>query len=617
MIITVASGKGGTGKTTFAVNLAHVLAGQGAAVRLLDCDVEEPNAHLFVHPTFTEQESVTALKPVLDATKCDGCGICARACHYNAIACVKGQALIFNELCHACGVCAYLCPQKALREEPVLIGRVKVAPHHQPFFFAHGILSVGETLAPNVVEAVKGHLQPEAINILDAAPGTACPVVKALEGADVAVLLTEPTPFGLHDLKLAAAMTLKMGLPTGIVINRSGAHDTLIDTYAASSGIPILGRIPFQRAYAETYSSGALLIEKHPELIPVLLEIYGAIQKLPGSPPPPAPPLPELTVTPGKFKPFPSGTSNAYREVTVISGKGGTGKTTLVAALATLAQKSVLADNDVDAADLHLLLKPQVREAHPFMGGHKATIITNQCVGCGQCAAVCRFAAVQREEPTSGQAIYRINPLACEGCGFCFHVCPAQAVCIAPTLTGEWFVSATAQGPMVHARLGIAEENSGRLVTQVRNRAAELAQALQYAQIISDGPPGVGCPVIASVSGTDLILIVTEPTVSGVHDMQRVLDLAQHFQVPALVVINKADLNAEQAQRITQLAAQYHARVVGQIPFDETINDALIAGQTVIEYAGASRAAAIIAGIWQEVRQALDGPRPVGPPHHS
>lgn len=605
--ITVASGKGGTGKTTFAVNLAYILAQRGEQVRLLDCDVEEPNDHLFVKPQSTESRDVTVLKPVLDAEKCNGCGKCAEECNYNAIAVVKGKVLIFNELCHSCGVCSYVCPQKALTEKQTPIGKIIAAPQNRPFYFAYGILNIGEALAPSVVSTVKRHIDPEAINILDASPGTACPVVKALEGADVAVLVTEPTPFGLNDLKLAAAMTIKMGIPTGIIVNRSDGNDEIINKYAELAGIPILGRIPFRREYAETYSTGHILIERHKELAEYLLQIYDNIRNLKGAKVPTTPLLDEFFIGSGKTVPFVSGNAANYKEITIISGKGGTGKTTVTASFAVLARNSVLADNDVDAADLHLLLTPRVREAHPFVGGRKAEIDESKCIGCGKGATACHFNAIRfdgKGNDIVGQT-YRIDSFACEGCGFCRLVCPIDAIRSEPAVTGQWFVSATVQGPMVHARLGIAEENSGRLVTQVRNKAAQLADELCLDKILGDGPPGTGCPVIASVSGADLALIVTEPTVSGVHDMERVLELAAHFRVPAFVIINKADLNAEQTERIVQIAEQRKSRVIGRIPFDRSVNDALMAGKTVVDY-GESSAAEAVRNIWEEVRKALN-----------
>ena len=633
MIMTVASGKGGTGKTTFAVNLAYALANRGERVRLLDCDVEEPNDHLFVKADFTEEEDVTVLKPVWEQEKCTGCGKCADACNYNAIAVVKGKVLIFNELCHSCGACTYVCPEGALHEEQVCIGKVqalhrskhgseRVAPGDPatprgagtPFFFAHGLLNIGEALAPNVVEAVKSYIDVTTVNILDASPGTACSVVKALDGADIAVLITEPTPFGLNDLKLAAAMTLEMSIPTGIVVNRSDGEDRLIVDWAEAVNVPIVGRIPFERKYAETYSGGHILVEWHKELNANLLAIHERIRSLKGTPVPPVPKIESFVAVTGEAPAFASGTATDCKEVTIISGKGGTGKTTVTASFAVLAHSAgsgqadnqVLADNDVDAADLHLLLTPQVRESRPFVGGKKATIEPQKCVGCGKCAEACHFDAIRFDGPPSDvvEKTYRIDPFACEGCGLCPLVCPTDAIRTKEAVTGDWFVSSTNHGPMVHARLGIAEENSGRLVTQVRNRAAELAADLRMARILADGPPGTGCPVIASVSGADLVLIVTEPTVSGVHDMERVLDLAAHFGVSALVIVNKADLNTVQAARIDEIANQRNSSVIGRIPFDKAVNDALMAGKTVVEY-GESAAADAIRSAWQEVQAAV------------
>lgn len=593
MVITVASGKGGTGKTTFAVNLAHALTSRGETVRLLDCDVEEPNDHLFVRPTFVEEREVRVPKPVWDADKCTACGKCAEACHYNAVAVVKDKVLIFNELCHSCGVCSFVCPEDALREEESVIGKVQAtAPPEAKeagaqgapgdFFFAHGLLNIGEALAPNVVRGVKHYEDTEGINIIDASPGTACPVVEAVEGADAALLVTEPTPFGLNDLKLAVGLTLKLGVPTGIIVNRSDGEDKIIADYAREVGLPIAGRIPFDRKYAEVYAGGGMLAAEFPELRENLLGIYDRLET--AQPPEPKEDVFELER--GSPAPFPEGTSVRYKEITVISGKGGTGKTTVVGSLAHLAERKVLADNDVDAADLHLLLAPEVREGHDFVGGTKAEIMPDQCIGCGKCADACHFDAIRFDGPRNGfvEKTYRIEPLACEGCGLCPLVCPVEAIVSEENVTGRWYVSGTKYGPMVHARLGIAEENSGRLVTRVRQAAAKLAEALKQESILGDGPPGTGCPVIASVSGTDLVVIVTEPTVSGVHDMERVMKLSAHFGVPAVVVINKADLNEGQASRIERIARDHGTRVVGRIPFDRVVNDALMAGQTVMDY---------------------------------
>ncbi|TFH15417.1 MAG: 4Fe-4S dicluster domain-containing protein, partial [Lentisphaerales bacterium] len=524
MIIAVASGKGGTGKTTFAVNLAYTLARWNQPVRLLDCDVEEPNDHLFVKPAFTEEKMVTALKPVLNSAKCNGCGKCVEVCKSNALALVKGKLLIFSELCHSCGACSYVCPERALTELETPIGIVKIAAENKPFFFAHGLLNIGEALAPKVVGMVKECIDSDAINILDASPGTACPVVKAIDGVDVVVLVTEPTPFGLHDLKLAAGLSLQMKIPTGILVNRSDGKDTIIADYARSAGIPIVGRIPFKRAYAKTYSSGGVLVEHHEELKTNLLCIYDNICKLQGSRVPEVPDVPIVSVAVEKSSTFSVGSADSHKEVTVISGKGGTGKTTVVASFAVLSENKVLADNDVDASDLHLLLAPSVRELGEFVGGEKSSIDPAKCCSCGKCAEGCHFSAIHLDGPANDLVgkTYMVDRLSCEGCGLCSLICPVGAITTEPNVTGHWYVSDTAYGPMSHACLGIAEENSGKLVSQVRSKAGALARDLRMGLILGDGSPGTGCPVIASISGTDLVVIVTEPTVSGVHDMERV-----------------------------------------------------------------------------------------------
>ncbi|MBT3377852.1 MAG: P-loop NTPase [Lentisphaerae bacterium] len=606
MRIVIASGKGGTGKTTFAVNLAYALGEAGRRVRLLDCDVEEPNGHLFVRPTFTKEEHVNVLKPQWNEAACTGCGECAEACKYNAIAVIRGKVLVFNELCHSCGACSFVCPQKALLEAPVTIGTVQTALEHTPFSFVHGTLHIAESLAPAVVKQVKKHVLEDAINIVDASPGTACPVVVAVEGADVAILVTEPTPFGLNDLKLAVGLTLRLGVPTGVLVNRSDGTDTIIADYAEAVGVPIVGRIPFRRDYAAVYSTGGMLAKAFPKLKQNLLTIFERTSELQGTASPPVPAEESFPVAIPSDTLLPPGNAPDYKEVTVISGKGGTGKTTVVASLAELARNKVLADNDVDAADLHLLLTPQTIEAQEFIGGATAAIDPEACAGCGRCADACHFDAIRLDGPANDpiDITYRIDEFACEGCGLCAIVCPVDAVETTPAVVGTWFVSETSQGPMVHAKLGIAEENSGRLVAQVRQRAAELAQKRKHGMILGDGPPGTGCPVIASVSGADLILIVTEPTVSGVHDMERVLQLAKHFGVPARVVINKADLNNDQAEAIEQLAEQAGARVIARIPFDRRVNDALMAGQTVVRY-GKGPASQAMHHVWKALEHEL------------
>ena len=274
------------------------------------------------------------------------------------------------------------------------------------------------------------------------------------------------------------------------------------------------------------------------------------------------------------------------KEIVVISGKGGTGKTSIVASFASLAEKPVLADCDVDAADLHLVMKPEVMKEEDFSGGNMARIISEKCAACGTCKEVCRFNAVKSyfdpEDPSHIE--YSIDPILCEGCGVCVYFCPENAIDFSPAVNGKWFISSTKFGPMVHARLGIAEENSGKLVTLVRNQAKDIARAGEREYIIVDGPPGVGCPVIASISGADLVLIVTEPTVSGEHDLERVHQLAEHFKIPAVVCINKYDINPELTDKIIERSIANGMRVAGKIRYDKAVTKAQQMGISVLEY---------------------------------
>ena len=257
----------------------------------------------------------------------------------------------------------------------------------------------------------------------------------------------------------------------------------------------------------------------------------------------------------------------------------------------------MLADNDVDAADLHLVLKPEIIEKHEFSGGKVAVIDQEKCISCGKCEEVCHFDAIHHND------IYSINELSCEGCGLCSLACPVDAISEHEVINGNWFVSETKAGPMVHALLGVAEENTGKLVTKVRGIAAGIASQEKYDKILADGPPGTGCPVIASLSGVDLAVIVTEPTVSGVHDLERVLKLAKHFRVESKVVINKADLNMDQADKIYKLANESGAEVIAEIPFDDNVLDALKEGKTVIEYNDQAPASKIIKEIYKKITE--------------
>jgi MinD superfamily P-loop ATPase len=272
LIITVASGKGGTGKTTVAVNLALSI-GQ---VQLLDCDVEEPNVHTLLHPTQINTTQVTVPTPLVDQDKCTLCGKCADFCQFNAIFVGKTKTMVYNEMCHSCGGCAIVCPEKAITEIPRAIGK-----SHETVVgevdLVYGELSIGEPIATTLIHAVKEHIVPEKINILDAPPGTACPVVETMKESDFMILVTEPTPFGLHDLSMAVDVVRGLGIPFGIVINRAGIGDEGVKEYCKREQIPILLEIPFDRHIAELYSRGIPFVQEMPEWRQRFKELYGDI----------------------------------------------------------------------------------------------------------------------------------------------------------------------------------------------------------------------------------------------------------------------------------------------------------------------------------------------------
>jgi MinD superfamily P-loop ATPase len=263
------------------------------------------------------------------------------------------------------------------------------------------------------------------------------------------------------------------------------------------------------------------------------------------------------------------------KEIVVLSGKGGTGKTSIVGSLAAIAQSKVMVDCDVDAADLHLLLDPSIKQENEFWSGQVAFIDREKCTECGLCQKLCHFDAIEE---------FRVDPVACEGCGFCSHICPVEAITMQDCMAGHWFISSSKYGPLVHARLGVAQENSGKLVALVRKQARKIAENEGFDYILSDGPPGIGCPVISSLSGADIALLVTEPTLSGIHDLERVLGVCQHFGIPAMVCINKWDLNRDNTQQIEQFCLNQRVPLAARIPFDNVVTEALVHGVPVVEY---------------------------------
>lgn len=288
------------------------------------------------------------------------------------------------------------------------------------------------------------------------------------------------------------------------------------------------------------------------------------------------------------------------KQILIISGKGGTGKTVITASFASLAKNKVMADCDVDAADLHLLLHPKIKEKHNFEGGKTAVIDEEKCIGCGKCQEVCRFEAVKNEGDK-----FKIESLDCEGCGACTLVCPEEAIILKAENVGYWFISETKYGPLVHAKLGIAQENSGRLVSLVREKSMDIALKKGVDYVIIDGPPGIGCPVIASLSGIDLALIVIEPTLSGMHDAQRAINVAKHFGIKTAVCINKNDLNPKNCETIKKDCLASGIPVIGEIPFDKIVPESLVQEKPIVEYKDC-RVSSEIRNTWNKITEILN-----------
>jgi MinD superfamily P-loop ATPase len=287
------------------------------------------------------------------------------------------------------------------------------------------------------------------------------------------------------------------------------------------------------------------------------------------------------------------------KEIVVISGKGGTGKTSMVASFARLAGRVVCADCDVDAANLHIVTKPVVRETTEFIGGTTAVIDPDACTGCGRCHEVCRFGAVLQDG-----SVYDIDGMSCEGCGVCAAFCPEKAITMEPAVNGEWYVSDTDNGPLIHARLLPGSDNSGKLVTEVRRAARRVAEEKGIETIIVDGSPGIGCPVIASVTGSDAVVAVTEPSLSAMHDLKRVIDLARHFEIKTLICVNKSDINEDITGQIREMAEKSGIPFAGTVRFDEDFTRAQICGKSISEFSDGT-AASDVSGVWEFVRSEL------------
>ncbi len=609
--IAVSSGKGGTGKTLASTNIARIIEQSGQSVRYLDCDVEEPNGHLFLKPKIEKEEDIFLLSPVgVDDDKCIYCGKCEEVCHYNAIAMVKEKVLFFQSLCHVCGACTHFCPTDAIIEKDRKIGKIKHG-HSGDIDYHYALLETAEGgMSPRLIKKIK-HYIGEGINILDSPPGTACPVVETIKCTDLCVLVTDPTPFGINDLRLAVDMCRELNQEPVVLVNRADYQNNDLKNYCKDENLEIIGEIPDDRRIAEFYSVGDLVVDKssaYHDLFQTIAQkmIHRAKQKKPVFKRSTSPDINQKTIeSVSSSMPQVNPDAPKPKELVVISGKGGTGKTSLVASFCALNKNMAIADCDVDAADMHLLLNPEIKERGLFSGGERAEINPERCTGCGDCYRACRFEAIQ-QKTHNNRTVFEIDEMTCEGCGLCCLVCPDDAINCEKAVNGEWFVSETRLGPMSHAKLGIAEENSGRLVTLVRNKKDELALNKSLSKSIIDGSPGTGCPVIASITAAHYAMVITEPTVSGVHDLKRVLDVIRFFKIPSGVIINKSDLNREKAEEIETIAKKNDSDFLGMIPYDNQITEAQLKGLTVVEYTDGSISQKI-KSIWDKIQTDLFG----------
>ncbi len=586
MKIAVASGKPGTGKTMLATGLASVGSRLGLSACYVDCGVEAPNGCLLLHPRVEVRRSVTRRVPLVDHGLCGGSGVCASVCQFGGIVRLPTQTLVHPELCTSCGVCVAACPHGAIHEVPRSLGKPgdRLGRVHS---IRSGDARPGPSKALPVVEDALSEIPvDEDLVVIDAPAGTTSSMIAALRDADLVVVVSDATLFGRVDFGIILELVRRLGVDFGVVINRSDIGDHRLYRLCAAEEIPIFGTIPYSRSLARAYAQGSLdAISPH------------------------APEGHRVHAGP-RIEP-PGGGAAMTRETVVVSGKGGTGKTSITASLASLGRPLVLAGCHVDTPDLELLCEPRVARQRPFTGGKNAWIDASKCWACGACELVCGSGAIRQGSPGANEeeAAYAVDPVACDGCGACVLACPEDAIHLETVVTGAWFLSETRFGPMVHARLNPGEGDTGRLVSIVRDEARTVAEQRGLSLVLLDGAPGVGAQVMAMIVHADLALVVAEATLSGLYGATRVLRLARDMGVDAALCVNRWDLHPELADRLEADARALGATIATRIRDDPSFVASQRRGAAIVECARCG-AAADVARLWGDLLgfMAVDGP---------
>lgn len=585
MDIAILSGKGGTGKTLISTNLALAFEAFAENIALLDCDVEAPNSYLFIKPSKVAVEDISILAPdVFEQTKCNACGKCVDFCHFNALALIGGVVKLFPELCHACGGCTIICPTQAVIEQKRIIGKIKQGKNKH-LKIVYGELKTGEGgMSPRLIAEVKNR-KIQGYNILDAPAGTACPAVETAKDADYCLLIAEPTPFGFNDFKLMVEVVRKLKKKIAVIINKAEQRQDIVKNWCFKNKINIIGELPLDKKIAQLNADAKLLFRESFVYRKLFLQLAKDILAKGEKIFKHLEPLASLTEHQGIKNDDSFSSSKTMnqkmKKIAVVSGKGGTGKTSLTACLANVFSPLILVDGDVDGSDLHLIFKPQTLEGGPFIGGECAVIDQEKCQKCGRCQQECRFNSIISLK--CGKAL-SINPLTCEGCGVCSLICPNQAITMNSTVNGYWYMSSMRTGYLAHAQLFPCEENSGKLVALNKDNGEKMAGFFQINEMIIDSSPGIGCPVIAALSGVDYALIVSEGTRAGFSDLKRIVDLIKTMRVKSGAIINKADISPLISGEMKLYLKNEQIDLVAELPYDDRITEAQRVQKTILEY---------------------------------